>query len=512
MSQRRGRTLSFMSLDKFPLPDGLKQMAELTARAYGLTPTMAALVVLNAVGLAIGTSVRVRTLEYRDQHPAINLVGIQRGAGLARTALLCLLEPIRERIAMAACSRQQRGVSLTQAELEAAVTEHNNLAASIARQREELDVVREDIEKREGLQYDELVKRYECRMQFPQRVQREQELATSIDQAEEQLAALKDRISTHRLENRPHLILDDCSWGDIPNAACGAVDNCVMVLSTSPKLLLELNRLSQKQIGAIAKTLHRSHSGLPTNSGGEEIVPAILNFVVAEEDMVSTTLGNGGIATAGLFEDFLFCDVDDESAGCDVDAMSAFKHCAWWKDFQDALFIHRLSQSRRTIQLDEHGVRVSVQFAQWRQQFGRQLNPNVRRYFAHWGDLALRLALLISVVQDEMPADTLPVAPVEATCAWLMDYAPIQADLLTRLIDVDSPEAALERGVMRVVERLRKVSPRSLRDIARTFDVQHYTTIRAWLDEGVRRGLIEQRESNFFALNVSVSASASRIE
>src|SRR4051812_36047153 len=99
-----------------PLPERFQATAELIARGYGLTLPAATLLMLNAVGIAAGNGLRVRSIDYRDQPSGLNLAFTSQ-ASLIRGALLGLLEPVTSRITEANAARQRRGIELTQAEL-----------------------------------------------------------------------------------------------------------------------------------------------------------------------------------------------------------------------------------------------------------------------------------------------------------------------------------------------------------------------------------------------------------
>jgi len=119
--------------------------------------------------------------------------------------------------------------------------------------------------------------------------------------------------------------------------------------------------------------------------------------------------------------------------------------------------------------------------------------------------MAARIALSLRIIWELVPYDVVPENILNSAIGFMKLYAPIQANLLEKLISVDSTAVKNEREVQRLIEKLRRRGPLSKRGIVRTYDKQDYGRIEELIELGLGRNLIGQRGPLFFAVNVSSS-------
>ena len=120
-------------------PAQFEKIANLTARAYGTGDLATRLMMLNAIGAAAGNSVLIRTPEFREYIPALNLGIVSGGDAPCHGALMTQLASIIFRIRAAVEIRQIRGPQLTQASLESLVRERDFVTTQIERESRELE-------------------------------------------------------------------------------------------------------------------------------------------------------------------------------------------------------------------------------------------------------------------------------------------------------------------------------------------------------------------------------------
>lgn len=489
-----------------PFPDKFHSTVDLIANGFGLSNTAATLLIANAVATAIGNSIQIRTIEYRDQPLGLNLAFVTNGGALVRSAFLGLLEPVCRRVDDACAARRLQGIQSTQADFEAFIAERNQVEAGIMASEAELRALDE--------YFDDVAAAVEKEIPPPmhpdygfQTALRRSQLVGGIEFGRQRLVDLTPLIESRSLGLGPLVIADDCPWQELAGAGVQSFDGYVSHLNFAPHRFASLMGMSRRDVGSISELYRQTAVGSSSVSIGNEISPAIVGTWAGDEHAVASLLRSKSIAASGLMTQFLYCDADRNGVDPDPDAILEFRDHDVWPKFIDSVFRVRLALSRRTMLLDAGSFLESLTFRKWCRGWSSELPIGVKPYFENWPDLALRLALIIAIMDGKADGEALATSYVATAANWLKGYAESHVELLNRLIDAESPESALDRGVERILLRLRNRSPRTLRDIARTFDDQNYDLIGYWIEEAVRRGLVEKRDSYFVASNVGVSAS-----
>jgi hypothetical protein len=128
----------------------------------------------------------------------------------------------------------------------------------------------------------------------------------------------------------------------------------------------------------------------------------------------------------------------------------------------------------------------------------------LRFYFEAWPDLCLRFALIRSII---VKADAIAADYIERAAEYLKSRLAATALLIERLIADETPEQQRESRIERICRRLSN-GPLTKRGIARTMHRQDYGVVEKMIAEALDAGRIERRGDFYYAVNVSVSASA----
>jgi len=95
-----------------PFPDSFERIADLISRAFGTSEIATRLLMLNAVGAALGNSHHIQTPNCQQFIPALNLGFVTRGDALIQGAQMSLLGPMLSMIQAAVEFRVHRGFRL----------------------------------------------------------------------------------------------------------------------------------------------------------------------------------------------------------------------------------------------------------------------------------------------------------------------------------------------------------------------------------------------------------------
>lgn len=319
---------------------------------------------------------------------------------------------------------------------------------------------------------------------------------------------IQSQLNQARLENAPFILRDDCGWGGIDKCSSGSFDNHVLHVVTSAHNLSDLCGLDGRELRALSRMMHRSVLGEPDYGYATDNHYAASSFFVSSDHAsLRRVMSEPSVCRAGLFADFLFIEADG-SAPCDLTAHAAY-YCdeAWWK-FCSHLFQLRCSGIDRRAILDYDGMKAFNEFRTWSREYAKDCGPLLARYFEHWPELMMRLALLCAITHDAAAANVLPAQFVVDAAAFLQAYAPTQLSLLRQLQKSEEPGIEYEERLQALERKMADRGRMTMRDIVRTCHAQNYAVVEPLLAELVRRGRVRQEESYFTAANVSVSASA----
>jgi len=489
-------------------PEPFERIGDLISRAFGTSEIATRLLMLNAVGAAIGNSRRIQTSNCQEFIPAINLGFVRRGDALIQGAQMSLLAPIQSVIHAAREFRDLRGFAYSTAKLESLLSERRELESRIASGERELEAL-----GRTGVATPEEQAASAAEIMSPEftggssPMARRRDLAESLPLWRQQLESARDYIAQGYLESRGHVLLKDRGWQELPESCSRSFDGNRGFLVYSPHVLGELCVLPHRDLHACAAALQRTLTGSSApGKARADLLPGAWASVCGSAELWSQIISRPVVAESGMFHDFVFCSADTDLSDCDPVAMAEFRKDPTWSEFLLRVFSARLCNSRRVLNFNCAGTTAFLTLRRWSRQFADGLDPEVRPYFAHWPDVAARIALTLAVMNDAVKGETLPESFVASACNFVRGYAPIQAELLQRFHAGDSRAVESERQIRRLVEKLRIKGPLSLRGLVRSYDRQDYVAIEGWLQLAVERGLAEQRGALFFAATVSGSA------
>lgn len=491
-----------------PFPSQFEEVVNVASRAFGTGDLTTRLLLLDAIGVAAGNRIQIRTPEFSDYIPALNLAVIASHDSIPRGALMALLSPVDDVVYDAMMFRRMRGPQLAQASFEDAVRERQHLESLLDKETGELhDLGPELPPTREQQQEaaDDIMGIDPGKPPGP--IVRRQQLVESIAQARDRLAAVKRGVARLRLENRVHVLLKDLPWRDWPAKTAQSFDGNSALLTFAPELMRELSTLPRRELNACAAALQRTLSGSPMpGDNTSDFLPGTWAVLCGEQDIWSRIFDRPAIVGSGLLHDFVFCEAGGEGQTCDPAAIVELGQLETWRDFLENLFLKRICDSPSTMVFNIEGARHFLELRRWCRQFAAGLSPEVRPHFTHWPQVAARIALGLGIMHDAAKGETLAARFIITACDFARAYAPIQAALLEKFHSGDSKAVLAEREMQRAVRKLRTRGPLTLRGLVRTYDRQDYAVIEDAVHRGIERGLVKQQGPLFFALGVSASA------
>jgi hypothetical protein len=490
-----------------PFPSQFEDVINVASRAFGTSDVATRLLMLDAIAAAAGNLIQIRTPEFSDYIPALNLAVIAGHDSIPRGALMALISPVEDIVYDARMFRQMRGPQLAQASFEDSVRERQHLESLLEKETGELHDLGPELPPTPQQQQeaaDDIMGIDPGKPPGP--IVRRQQLVESIAQARDRLAAVKRGVARLRLENRVHVLLKDLPWSDWPAKTAQSFDGNSAALIFDPGLMRELCTLPRRELKACAAALQRTLSGSPMpGDNTSDLLPGTWAVLCGEQDIWSRIFDRSAIVESGLLHDFVFCEAGGEGQTCDSAAIVELAQCETWRGFLENLFLQRMCDSPSTMVFNIEGARQFLELRRWCRQFAAGLSPEVRPHFTHWPQMAARVALGLGIMHNAAKGETLTASFIAIACVFARAYAPIQAALLEKFHSGDSKAVLAEREMQRAVRKLRTRGPLTLRGLVRTYDKQDYAVIEDAVHRGIERGLVKQQGPLFFAVSVSDS-------
>ena len=490
-----------------PFPKDFEPFCTLHKSAYALNDQCARLIMLDAIAAAAGSLYRIRTPDFQEYVPAINLAIVSSEESLPHGAAMTAFNPLNDIMRSALAMRHLKGPNQIQASIEDALRERLLWESEIAAHTLELEQLGPE-EPPTAAQVAEIsADIFKTTPGKPPGVfvQRTQ-LKESLQSARASLENVKRHISAQRLQAGIFILLKDTPWKDLQRKCSHSFDGNCGYLVFAPEVLKELSKLRRVDLEACAATLHSTSTGSASpGNGTADLLPGTWAILAGEKALWSDIFARDAVTESGLLNDFLFIEADSEGAQCDPEAMRDLGRNTAWSEFLERLFERRQSEVGCIANFNVEGATQYLEFRRWCRTFSNTLPAHIRPHFARWPQMAARIALSLRIMWNHVPYDIMPEKILSAAIDFAKHYAPIQAKLLEKLMTVDSSAVKTERELQRMLEKLRRQGPLSKRGIVRTYDKQDYGRIEELLELGLGRNLIAQRGSLFFAVNVSGS-------
>jgi hypothetical protein len=476
------------------LPPRLNAIAANIARGFGIDVDTTMIFMAQAVALAAGSTVCVQSPNGRTLGPGFNSAIVSKGAGFPRGALMALISPVTDIVAKVCQERRERSAVVTNNLYEAALTTRQEIRNRIEKSETELRAVHaknsradrlgERIIQQGQAAPDEMAAYRATGCDF----EAELNLQNSIARDHDTLNLVEADLQTLSLAAAPGILADERDWKSVPNLSENSFDAEVFALCFSG--LTQLSLLNKREILKIACALTSSQTGRPG-----------LNVIACSTaEAFSQVLSNTAVRNSGMFSTFAFLETT-EPGNCDPSAIEAACRDETWRHLCKSLFFARMSRTQKVLLLDHDGFQGYGAFRAWCRQ---EIAPVLRPYFEAWPDLCLRLALICSII---LKADAIRADSIQGAAEYLKSRLPAAERLVERLIADETPEQQRESRIDRICRRLSN-GPLTKRGVVRRMHRQDYGVVEKMIAEAMDAGRIERRGDFFYALNVSVSASA----
>ena len=490
-----------------PFPKEFEHVCTLHKSAYAINDTCARLDMLNATAAASGSLFTIRTPDFREYIPAINIAIVSSEESLPHGAAMTAFNPLTDIMRSALAMRHLKGLNVIQASVEQGLRDRQLLENEIVAHTLELEQLG-PVEIPTAAQVAEISEDiFKTTPGKPPGVfMRRTQLKEALESARTSLANVKRQISARRMQAGVFILLKDTPWKDLPRKCSQSFDGNCGYLVFAPEVLRQLCKLRRVDLEACAATLHSTSTGSASPGNGTcDLLPGTWAILCGEKELWSDVFGRDAITESGLLQDFLFVEAGSEGAQCDPEAMRDLGRNTAWCEFLERLFERRQCEAGAILNFNVEGARQYLEFRRWCRSFASTLPVHIRPHFARWPQMAARIALSLRIMWNLVPYDVMPEKFLNAAIDFMKFYAPIQAKLLEKLMTVDSTAVKTEREMQRMLEKLRRRGPLSKRGIVRTYDKQDYGRIEELLELGVGRNLIGQRGPLFFAMAVSGS-------
>ena len=483
-------------MSAFPLllPPALNAIAENISKGFGIDADTTALLMAKAVAFAAGNTGTVQTPDGRPLGPGFNSAIISNGTGFLRGAFTTLISPVTDILCKACEQERERGTRATQNALEAILTSRHEIKNRILKGEAELRAVHANnvmADKSGGRIIEQGHARPEEMAAYRATgcdFEAELNLQSSLARDRETLKLVEGDLQTLRLATAPQILADERDWRSVPGLSENSFDAGVLALCFSR--LTQLSLLSKSEISKIASSLMSSQIGRPG-----------LNLIAcAIGDVFSKVLAAPAVRDSGMFSTFAFLETT-EPGTCDPSAIDAACNDESWRQLLKDLFVVRMSRTQKVLPLDHEGFQAYAAFRAWCRQ---EILPTLRPYFECWPDLSLRLALFRAII---VKADAIQAEDLHRATEYLKSRLTATGLLIERLIEDETPEQQRASRIERLCRKLID-APLTKRGLVRRMHRQDYGAVERMISEAMEAGRIERRGDFFFAVNVSVSASA----
>ena len=462
------------------------------ARSSCINEDVAELLMCQSLGVASGNSVQVRTPEFRDIGLSFNLALVSSGFPMPRGALMQFLGPIPELVRLANDLMKDAGMGI------------EALKVSLGQLREELREVEETLPKEESALVHSKTPAGEMARGMSSNYGAGPSHYTP-NAIEARINAVKQRrdkilcaIDTLIFKLRSGILVDEPNWRELPKLGDGSLDETVMAMSFA-KGPADIFNLSAKDRTACAETLN----------GNRIEARAVTAITCGPESVYADVLSQKTIRESDLLAGFLFIDVGNESEDPpsvlrETDALSK------WHNLIGKCWERRIEFQNRRCDLyrpDARGFTAYVEFRKWVER-EQGYSPDISSYLSMLPDLCLRLAMARASISNAAGDLIIPHEYVEHAADFLRRIGRRHREILVRLTAGQPEVELIEQQIGRLVAKLERRGPLTMRGLARSMHNQDYGHLEPILKQGLKRGNIIQAGNLFRVPSVSVSPSA----
>lgn len=485
---------SNMNISNQLLPPEWNGLATEMSNFSCINQDAAALLTCRAFATAWGNGIQVRTPEWRDLGPSFNLGLLASGVPMPRGALMQLLGTIPETVQDASHQKELVGLE--------------GLSACSEIFQKELRELEETLKKEE--QWFAYANTLEGRMAQLSASARSlscdstdsthpEAIRVRIEEARQRQAKIHREIGALIFKRRPGILVDEPEWGELAKLSENSLDRTVTALlfANGPGDIVDL---SAKERTACVRTLNCNY-----NQAGSVSV-----IVSADETAYASVLRNKAIRESGILSNFLFLEVGNGAPEMPLVIPPEGALDRWQQMITKWCEARITPQNRqhRLYQPDARGLQAYVEFREWVQTEKGFAGPKVAPFLSLLPDLCLQLSLIRTAMSDASENLMIPGECVEQVAESLRRIGRRQRELLERLVTEQPEEELFEQEVGRIVQKLVRHGPLTIRGLARRCHRQDYAKLEPLLEHGLRHGNIRQQGNLFSAPPVSVSASA----
>jgi len=472
------------------LPPEWNGLAADLAQSSGINDETAALLMLQAYGVASGNSVQVRTPEWRELGLAFNIGLISTGVPTARGALVQLLGPIPDFVKLAADQLRDAGMGV------------EAIKSSLEKLKQELGEIKETLRKdKAALEHSKTKEAQEARVKgggqnFGYLPEAPNVIEARIQSAEQRRNEILRGVDFLVFKLRRVVLADEPDWLELPHLAEQSFDQGVLALCFE-KGPADILNLSPKERADCARTLKQHRIG----------ARAVTVITCGPESAYSDVLCHGHLRR--ILSDFLFMDVGAKGAPA-VRPLQETQALAKWHELILKRWNRRVALHASGCDLyvpDAKGFAAMIEFRKWVEgEQGR--SPKIASHLSFLVDMPLRFALGRASMSNADGDLSIPSAYVEQAIDFLKRIGRRHRELLDRIMGHKPDGEIIEEKVLQLVEKLGRRGALTKRDLARTFHHQDYATLEPILAHALKAGNIIQAGNLFRVANVSVSASA----
>ena len=454
----------------------------------------AALLTCRAFAVACGNGIQVRTPEWRDLGPSFNLGLLASGVPMPRGALMQLLGTIPETVKEASDQKELVGL------------EGINACSEIFQK--ELCELEENLKKEE--QWLAEANSMESRMErisasassfsygSPASTHPDA-IRARVGIARKRQAEIHRDFGTLMLKRRPGILVDEPEWRELPKLSENSLDRTVTALhfANGPG---DIINLGAKERTACVRTLNCNFD----RAGSVSVI------VSADETTYAAVLRNRAIRESGILANFLFLEVGTGAPEM-PSVIPPEGSLVRWQHMVAKWCEARITPHKRQHRLyhpDAVGLQAYAGFRKWVQIEKGFAGPEVAPFLSLLPDLCLQLALIRTAMSDAPENLMIPGECVEQVAEFLRRVGRRQREILEQLVTEQPGEELFEQEAGRIVQKLQRHGPLTLRALARRCHRQDYARLEPLLEHALRHGNIRQQGNLFYASSVSVSASA----
>ena len=453
-----------------------------------------ALLMCEAIATACGNNIQIRDPQWRDLGPAFNFALVSTGLPMPRGALMQLLEPVQDVARHGSDEKELRGWEGLRACSEVLQKGLREVSESLAKEEKELadELFPEGAmaRSRSGMSSMAYGNSPSTRIEATR---------ARIKEATQRRAEILAEIDALIFKSRPGILVDEPRFKELPRLGDDSFDRTVMALlfANGPA---DIHELSAKERTACARTLN----------GNCDRAGSVLVIMSGNEAAYARVLRSQPIRESGILTNFLFLEVGHGAPEI-PSLMSNRGLLERWQQMITRRIEARIAPQKmqhRIYQPDAQGYHAYVDFRRWVQLEMSFARPEAAPFLSTLPDICLKLALARTAMSDEGESLSIPGESVEQCAAFLRELGRRQRELLERLITEQPGEEVFEQQAGRLVQKLERHGPLTMRGLARHCHRQDSQSLEPLLEHGLRHGNIRKQGNLFCATGVSVSASA----